>query len=425
MKKYWTYGLAFVFVPLAAIAMRPGWFHGLFSSNYVAHRFCYLMSPWLVWTNAISDALIFLAYGLLFYGLFRLAYLVRRELRTHLWIFLAFGTFILACGMTHFMEVVTVWRPLYPLSAVMKVICVVASVPTAIAFLIFVQPIAEQIRSYLREMQSSQQALIASERVAAVGRMSASISHEINNPLESVMNLLYLVKTNPELPGALQGTVGLAEQEIRRVAGIANNTLKFYRESEHLVSVDLGEVIESVVALQGAKLRQRRIAVDVVKDGMAEQDMVVMAHPGELRQVLINLVENAMAAMQPGGRLRLSLEPGLTRWRGRSGVVLRVGDTGTGIPQAVVARMFDPFFTTKGEKGTGLGLWIVRQIVEKHGGLLTVKSKVGTGTVFSLWLPKDGPAAEADAARLEGAYPPELESDPAFASVFGMDAASA
>ncbi len=427
MKKVPPYLWTIVFLPVAVIALRPLWFRQLLSSNYVAHRYCYLMSPWLVWTNAISDALIFLSYATLFYGLFRLAYLVRRELRSYLWVFLAFGTFILACGMTHFMEVVTVWRPMYPLSAVLKVVCVVASVPTAIAFLVYIRPMASQIQQYLLEMQSSRKALIASERVAAVGRMSASISHEINNPLESVMNLIYLVKTHPALPADLRPTVDLTEQEVQRVARIANNTLKFYRDSEQMVTVDLTEVMDSIVVLQSGQLRQRRIQVDIDKGGIAAQEVRVLAHPGELRQVLINLVENAIAAMPQGGRLRLSLHSSASAWQGRSGVVLRVADTGTGIPPEVLAKVFDPFFTTKGEQGTGLGLWIVRQIVEKHGGLLTVKSKVGTGTVFSLWLPKEGPATGTEPAwtRHECELPAELESEAAFAALFGIDAARA
>jgi signal transduction histidine kinase len=412
MKKPWAYCLLLL-LPAAAILARPGWLSSLFSSNYVPHRFCYLMRPGLVWTNAVSDGLIFLSYAVIFYGLFRLAYLVRKQLRRRLWLFLAFGTFILACGMTHLMEVITVWLPLYPLSAAIKVVCVLASVPTAIAFLMYVKPIAADVEQYLREMQTNRQALIASERLAAVGRMSASITHEINNPLDSVMNLVHIVKTHPGLPPELQQTVILTEREIGNIAKIANNTLKLYRESPSLVRVNLAEVVDSVLSLEQGKLRQRRIVVDVHSPAGAPTDVEVMAHPGELRQVLVNLVENAIAAMQEGGRLRIMLRPAASAWQGQSGVVLRVADSGTGIAPEAMPKLFDPFFTTKGEKGTGLGLWVTRQIVEKHGGVLRVRSRVGHGTTFSLWFPQGGPLNDDAAAQwaAAGLYPPELDSE--------------
>ena len=167
---------------------------------------------------------IFLAYTVLFESLFLLAWLVRSQLRPYLWIFLAFGLFILTCGLTHFMEVITIWWPLYPLSTSVKIICALVSVPTAIVFQRKVPLLSKEINQYLREMHTSREALVASERLAAVGRLSASISHEINNPLESVMNLIYLIGTHPELPADLQPSVTLAEEELKRVARIANHT---------------------------------------------------------------------------------------------------------------------------------------------------------------------------------------------------------
>ncbi len=356
----------------------------LFSERYLPHRFCYLAQPWLIWTNAPADMAIFLSYVVLFESLFLLAWLVRTELRPYLWIFLAFGLFILTCGLTHFMEVITIWWPLYPLSTSVKILCAVASVPTAIVFQMKVPLLSKEISQYLREMHTSREALVASERLAAVGRLSASISHEINNPLESVMNLMYLIGTHPDLPADLQPSVTLAEEELKRVARIANHTLTYYRESAQPEKVNLKQITEDVLTLERGHINSARVTVTTKFVGA---DPVITAHPGEMRQILINLIENSLAALSPGGRLHISVRPAPQLNSRPSGFVLRVADSGHGIPAALLSRLFIPFFTTKGPNGTGLGLWIIRQIIEKQGGALRVRSREKVGTIISIWLP--------------------------------------
>ncbi len=363
----------------------------LFSQSYLPHRFCYLAQPWLIWTNAPADFSIFLAYCVLFESLFVLAWMVRRQLQRHLWIFLAFGLFILTCGLTHLMEVITIWHPLYPLSTTIKIICALASIPTAIAFQFQLRPLARELNQYLAEIHSSREALIASERLAAVGRLSASISHEINNPLEAVMNLIYLIRTSPQLPEELRPSADLAEQELKRVAGIANHTLTYYRESAQPVDVNLSEVVEGVLTLERARLEAAKVTVTT---RLLARQPVIVGHPGEMRQILINLVENSIAALPGGGTLQVSVRPSFRLATGQSGYQLAVADSGAGISAENLRKIFTPFFSTKGASGTGLGLWIVRQIVQKHGGSLRIRSKPGRGTIVVLWLPQDGnPAA--------------------------------
>ena len=356
----------------------------LFSDRYLPHRFCYLAQPWLIWTNAPADMAIFLSYVVLFQSLFLLAWLVRSQLRPYLWIFLAFGLFILTCGLTHLMDVVTIWWPLYPLSTSVKILCALVSVPTAIVFQRKVPLLSTEINQYLREMHTSREALVASERLAAVGRLSASISHEINNPLESVMNLMYLIGTHPGLPADLEPSVTLAEEELKRVARIANHTLTYYRESAQPLKVNLKQITEDVLSLERGHIAAAKV---IVSTRFIGHDPIITAHPGEMRQILINLIENSLAALSPGGRLHISIRPSPQPASRHSGFVIRVTDSGHGISRAVIPQLFTPFFSTKGPNGTGLGLWIIRQIIEKQGGAMRIRSRDGIGTIVSIWLP--------------------------------------
>jgi len=245
-----------------------------------------------------------------------------QPMRPYLWIFLAFGLFILTCGLTHLMEVVTIWWPLYPLSTSVKILCALVSVPTAIVFHRKVPLLAKEMNQYLSEMHTSREALVASERLAAVGRLSASISHEINNPLEAVMNLMYLIGTHPGLPSDLQPSVTLAEKELKRVATIANHTLTYYRESAQPVKVSLKQIAEDVLALERAHIASERVSVTTKFVG---SDPIITAHPGEMRQILINLIENALDTLSPGGKMYVSVRPIFKLASRRPGYSLRSG----------------------------------------------------------------------------------------------------
>jgi PAS domain S-box-containing protein len=236
-------------------------------------------------------------------------------------------------------------------------------------------------------------ALRLTERLASVGRLSATIAHEINNPLEAVTNLLYLAKRDLGNPTRACQHLELADHELSRVAHITRQTLGFYRDTSSPAPVDLCRMLDDLLFLYARRLESREITV--IKH--YEEPLEVNAMAGELRQVFSNLLANSVDAMPDGGRL--IVRASRTRaWNnaGIPGVRVSIADTGSGIEPKDRKFLFQPFFTTKKDVGTGLGLWIIRGIVEKHGGTIRVRSKTGakSGTVFSVFLPEGGyPAA--------------------------------
>jgi PAS domain S-box-containing protein len=236
------------------------------------------------------------------------------------------------------------------------------------------------------ESKRAELALMQTEKLAAVGRLASSIAHEINNPLESVTNLLYLAREtaiNPETKEYLE----IADRELRRVSVIANQTLRFHKQSSKPQLITCEDLIDSAISVYQGRLVNS--SVEVEKRKRATQP--VLCFEGEIRQVLSNLIVNAIDAMHPhGGRLLMRSREG-TDWKtGRTGLILTVGDTGSGMSSDTAARIFEPFFTTKEIGGTGLGLWVSHEIVQRHGGTLAVRSsqrKGRSGTVFTLFLP--------------------------------------
>ncbi|MGB0124721.1 MAG: HAMP domain-containing sensor histidine kinase [Silvibacterium sp.] len=223
------------------------------------------------------------------------------------------------------------------------------------------------------------------QKLITLGRLSASIAHEINNPLESITNLLYLME--PETPEKASGYLKLAQRELSRVVQISKQTLTFSRETSALVRVQLSELIEEVLALHTRRVGDKNLRV--VRQYETTEPITVF--PGEMRQVLSNLISNAIEATASRGRIVIRIRS--TRmWAGREtrGLRLSIGDNGTGIPAEVRRRLGEPFFTTKGQSGTGLGLWVTRSILHRYGGNLQLRSSVSPqrhGTVFSLFLP--------------------------------------
>jgi PAS domain S-box-containing protein len=236
-------------------------------------------------------------------------------------------------------------------------------------------------------------ALIKSEKLAAVGRLASSIAHEINNPLESVTNLLYLI-TQLATDGMQKTYLELADQELRRVSVIANQTLRFHKQLSRPVAVGCDNLFSSVLSIYEGRLRNSRIRLE----RRIRTDREVLCLDGEMRQVLNNLVGNAVDAMPNGGRLLLRGRVG-TDWRtGRAGLILTVADTGAGMDAKTRNKVFEAFFTTKGISGTGLGLWISQEIVDRHKGRMLLRSSHGqekSGTVLNLFLPfgEEEPAA--------------------------------
>ena len=234
----------------------------------------------------------------------------------------------------------------------------------------------------------AQEAARDAERLAAAGKIAALIAHEVNNPLAAVTNLLYLIEAG-ELSEEQQTYLSLAQSEVKRIAEITTHTLKFYRQQSAPEQTSIGDLFESALVL----FQQRMEACGIgLQKNWPEEAPTVLCRAGEMRQVLANLVGNAIDSMREGGTLRLGIEP-----RG-DGIVIEVGDTGIGILPEAQAHLFEPFFTTKGPAGTGLGLSISSEIVERHGGTLTFTSstqKGASGTVFRVWLPAPAEAAPA------------------------------
>jgi signal transduction histidine kinase len=236
------------------------------------------------------------------------------------------------------------------------------------------------------DAKRSEQLLLQSEKLNAVGRLASSIAHEINNPLESVTNLIYLAKKAAVNPKT-QEYLATAEIELRRVSAIANQTLQFHRQSPKPGPVTVTSIIDATLPLYQGRISNARVQIE--RRDRARRPVTCL--DGEIRQVLSNLIGNAIDAMAQKDRRLLIRSRESTEWRtGRRGVSLTVADTGSGITTDTIARIFEPFFTTKGNKGTGLGLWISREIIERHRGSLKVRSRHathGSGTVFILFLP--------------------------------------
>ena len=257
----------------------------------------------------------------------------------------------------------------------------------------------------------AEETLRKTEKLAAAGRLAASIAHEINNPLEAVTNLLYLLERHSDLHGEAEQWVVAAQHEVSRVSAITQQTLRFHRQSTQPQRTDLTDLLESVLTLHQGRINTLQVAVERQYWGSAE----LMCLEGELRQLFANLVGNALDSMQPqGGRLLVRAHPATSRHsagenrEGASGVRITIADTGCGMPAEVRARIFEPFFTTKEATGTGLGLWVGAEIMAKHGVRLSLRSrethgdaKEGRGgTVFSLFFPCDGLLAQNEADQL-------------------------
>lgn len=238
------------------------------------------------------------------------------------------------------------------------------------------------------DRKRAQDVLLQTEKLAAVGRLASSIAHEINNPLESVTNLLYLAQQSAINP-VTREYLTTAEVELRRVSSITNQTLRFHRQTTSPAAAKPEEFFDNVLSIYQGRLINSSIEVSK----RFRESRPVVCFDGEIRQVLNNLVGNAIDAMaRLGGRLLLRSREG-THWTsGRRGIVFTVADTGSGMRPETVARIFEPFFTTKGLSGTGLGLWVSHDIVQRHRGKLRVKStskQDQSGTVFTLFLPFD------------------------------------
>jgi signal transduction histidine kinase len=237
----------------------------------------------------------------------------------------------------------------------------------------------------ITEQLRSEEALRQTEKLAATGRLAASIAHEINNPLEAVTNLVYLARRQP---ANVEKYLKLADHELDRIAQITKNTLGFYRDSASPTAVNISEVLEEMLSLYARKLQFKRISL-ACDNGKA---IMIFGFPGEIRQIFANLIANAIEALSDEGCLTIRASEAASVDGNRTrGVRITFLDNGSGIAPADRRKIFEPFYTTKKDVGTGLGLWLTLGLVEKHHGSLRLRSSVypgNTWTAFSVFLPK-------------------------------------
>lgn len=243
----------------------------------------------------------------------------------------------------------------------------------------------------------SEETLRKTEKLAAAGRLAASVAHEINNPLESVTNLLYLLQTHQPMDQTALEFVATAQAELARVGHITQQTLRFYRQNASRSMTNIPEVLQSIVQLYQMRITAARIQVEQEFRGTPH----LLCYSGELRQLFANLIVNAVDAMPAGGRLwlRVRCDSGLSsNGRPCAGVHVTVADTGLGMSRETQAKIWEAFFTTKQATGTGLGLWVSEEIVRKHAGTVRVRSRQGerSGTCFRIFLPNVPEAGTAE-----------------------------
>jgi two-component system, NtrC family, sensor kinase len=237
------------------------------------------------------------------------------------------------------------------------------------------------------KQKRAEQALLVSERLAATGRIAHTIAHEINNPLEAITNLVYLLQGSLDQPEVARGYLESTASELARVSRIARQILAFNRESSSPVEIRIGELVDDVLALNNRAVVDKNLHIK--KDW--NTSLRIEGFPAQLRQVFSNLVRNAIEASFPYGEIRINISPtSLGRDLTRRAVRVTVADQGIGIPPENMKRIFDAFFTTKDLKGSGVGLWLSSSIVQEHGGYIRVRSctqRSKSGTYLSVVLP--------------------------------------
>jgi signal transduction histidine kinase len=238
----------------------------------------------------------------------------------------------------------------------------------------------------ITDRKLAEYALRTAERIAATGKLAHAMAHEINNPLEALTNLLYLARTS-DCKESLQQFLSQAGSEVERIARITRQSLSFHRDTQHPLVLDVGELVEDVVGLYQKTAAARRVRVVCHR----RPTLAIRAFPGQLTQIFSNLVRNAAEAAPQGSEVVVRVRS-ICR-DGREGTRVTIHDRGCGIPAEVRKQMFDPFFTTKELKGSGLGLWVSKNLVMKHNGTIRFRSSTRngkSGTTFEVFLPVGG-----------------------------------
>jgi PAS domain S-box-containing protein len=250
---------------------------------------------------------------------------------------------------------------------------------------------AAKIARDITQRKRTERTLLVTERLAAVGRLAATVAHEINNPLEAVTNLIYLAKMANE-PGEVRNFLSAAEEQMMCVSHLTRQTLGFYRETSGARSVRPSEIVSDLLSVFASRARNK--GIEFIHRTLT--DAAINAVPGEVRQVVANLISNGIDAIHGPGRIEIRVSAVRD---GKSkpvrGVRITVADTGVGIPLAALNHIFEPFFTTKRDVGTGLGLWVCKSIIDNHRGTIRIHSTTTpgkSGTAVSVYFPESSQA---------------------------------
>lgn len=252
---------------------------------------------------------------------------------------------------------------------------------------------ASKIARDISDKKRVEHLLIQSEKLAATGRMAAAIAHEINNPLESLINVIFLARQHSAPDSRVAQLLLTAEQELERVSHIARQTLGYYKDTGAPVDVHIHELIQNVLTVYNSKMMPADIRVDSRFNDLQK----ISVSKGEMLQVLSNVIANAIDSMKEGGLLTITTRN--VFGAGQDGIEVVVRDTGSGIEQDNLPRVFEPFFTTKGILGTGIGLWVAKQLVSRRGGQISIASSTTpkkSGTTVTIFIPFAEPAYSSE-----------------------------
>lgn len=356
-------------------------------NSLMPHAVCWAADSKLIWTMVITNTITFLSY-LTIAG--TLVYLVRRTGRVVArdwgYFVVGFALFILACGSTHLLEVITTWSPIFWADAWTNIITALLSAYVAVMLIQRVTTVAYGINDYSArldraesEKQQVEESLVAAQKLEDWSRMSATVSHEIKNPLQAIQNLQYLIGASEGVTPQIAELARMAGDEAQRVLNIADSTLSFIRQTSEPEPIDLRTAVESVQFLLAPVIREKAISLRLESHG----DCTIHGYAGEIRQVLLNIIRNACEAVtQSGSPVNVELS------RDATGVKVSVSDPGSGIKPDLLPSIFDFGITTKGALGNGMGLWTVRRIVKKHNGDIKIHSEPDEGTRVDLWWPR-------------------------------------